>query len=341
MFLNFFVIFFYLVTSFHILFAVHTKPKKAVSGDKKIYTKKNAQSLSQRGPKCDQPIIFLLGDSTMAQVAQSLSQILDECTWVRRGGRCKLDAYYGMSYNYASLRAPIPKYNGPIGRGVKQRGCLDCSGCEARKWICNDFGIEHHGIEFASDVEFPALKYHSTQETIILGYLSKIVRKGDFVVFNTGLHDTATTGKAPWVYARQLDHYLDMILSVFPNPSVRWVTTTYPESSLRPLEWRNITNPEVVSQLNNESRRIMSQRSIEMLDVAMLSSFNFFKGPLQIDGLHMGNSTSPSYVAVAFSILIEFSGLLTTYPSETSGCNADIAFSPADAGLYHELRPGK
>lgn len=291
---------------FNISFASRSKKKAPNDAN----TKKNfEQSSLQRRPERDQPIIFLLGDSTMALAAQSLSQILDGCNLVRRGGRCNLDSYYGMPYDTASLRAPIPKYNGPTCRGVKHRGCLDCSGCESRKWICNDIGIEHHGIEFAADVEFPTRNYHLTQETIILGYLNKTVRDGDFVVFNTGLHDTATTGKAPWIYAKQLDHYLDMLLHVFTSRSIRWITTTYPESSLRPLKMRNVTNSEVVSKLNIESRRIMSQRSIEVLDVAMLSSQKVFKAPLQIDGLHMGNSTCPFYVAVAFSVMIEFSGL--------------------------------
>jgi len=140
----------------------------------------------------------------MGRTAKALSYILENCKRIRFGNRCNFASYYGLAYDRNALRASIPKYNGPTANGKRRRGCQDCGDCEPQKWRCSTFSIEFLTIEFAADVEFPTRHHHLTQESIILGYLSEKIRMGDFIVFNTGLHDTTTTGKAPAVYAQQL-----------------------------------------------------------------------------------------------------------------------------------------
>ena len=257
------------------------------------------------------PLIVLLGDSTMHRTAQALSDILDNCTLARSGNRCDFPSYFGIPYDKFSLNISIPHHVGPTANGRRHRGCQDCSGCAPRRWNCNHIDIEYLGIEFAEDVEYPTLNHPSTQSSIIIGYLKKIARAGDFVVFNTGIHDTVSTGKDSALYGKQLEGYLDMLLQVYSNAYICWVTSTYPRGVLQPPEWRAITSTEAVARFNVESRRIVTKKKIKVLDVAMLSTLPCFQA-LYVDAVHVGNESQPWYRSVAFSILVEYSGLLSS-----------------------------
>ncbi len=80
------------------------------------------------------------------------------------------------------------------------------------------------------------------QESIIAGYMSKRANPNcDYVVFNFGLHDTATTGDAPEIFRAQLDYVCELLLQVYSPHNLLYVTSTYPKGTLQPEEWRNIT----------------------------------------------------------------------------------------------------
>ena len=197
----------------------------------------------------------------------------------------------------------MPPHVGPAVHGLKNRGCWDCSGCESKVIECVDGDIEYHGIEFAADVEYPTSGYSLTQESIIAGYMSKRAKPDcDFVVFNFGLHDCATTGRAPEIFAAQLDYVCELLLRVYSPKNLLYVTTTYSKDMLMPAEWRNITSPSVISGLNQESRRIMQKRNISVLDVAPMSTLTVFQ-ELYTDAVHIGGSDQAWYRSVAFSII--------------------------------------
>jgi len=252
------------------------------------------------------PTLVLLGDSTMRRAATALSSILDNCTLVQNGSRCDFSAYCGMAYYDTALKVTIPQHEGPVMYGKDKRGCQDCSSCEPNRWKCSGIDVEYLGIEFAADVEYPTLNHSTTQESIILGYLKKTARIGDFVVFNTGIHDTVNTGAAPLIYAQQLGHYVDMLLEVYASTNIIWLTSTYPKDRLQRRRWRSITSTKVVSILNDASRLVMSKRGIQVLDVAPLSNFKHFDA-LFVGAIHICNETQAWYRSVAFSVLVQLS----------------------------------
>ena len=254
------------------------------------------------------PSIVLLGDSTMKRTAVALATILDNCTKARNGSRCDFPEYYGMPHNDTALNVSIPDHFGPVMYGTQKRGCQDCYGCVPQKWNCSDIDVEFIGIEFAADVEYPTCNHSLTQESIILEYLRKNAHVDDFAIFNTGAHDSATTGIAPSIFGQQLENYVDMLLEVYASSRVNWLTNTYPKDRLLKKRWRNITSSLVLSVLNAESRNIMVKRGIQMLDVALLSRFHIFDS-LHKDAIHVGHETQPWYRSVAFTVLVQFNSL--------------------------------
>ena len=55
----------------------------------------------------------------------------------------------------------------------------------------------------------------------------------------------------------------------------------------------------------------MAARSVEVLDVAMLSTLSAFEA-LRTDGMHVGNETQTYYQSLAFSIMVQYFTLLST-----------------------------
>ena len=247
--------------------------------------------------------IIMIGDSTMLRTKIALQSIFfHNCSLTNSARRCDFPKFYGLDYNQTALEAPIPPYLGPISHGKENRGCWDCSGCESNKLECVNGDIEYHGIEFAADVEYPTDGYPLTQQSIIEGYMSKRADPHcDFVVFNFGLHDTATTGAAPEIFGEQLDYVCELLLRMYRSDNLLYVTSTYPRGTLQPEEWRNITSPTAIFALNQESRRVMKKRSIKTLDVATMSTFPVFQ-KLYLDGVHIGSPDDAWYRSVAFSI---------------------------------------
>ena len=246
---------------------------------------------------------ILIGDSTMARAREALMSIaFQNCSVTSSAGRCDFPKFYGLPYNQTALEVPVPPHVGPTVHGLQNRGCWDCSGCESRMIECVNGDIEYHGIEFAADVEYPTNGSSSTQESIVAGYMSKRANPNcDFVVFNFGLHDTATVGAAPEIFGEQLDYVCELLLRVYRSDNLLYMTSTYPKGTLQPAEWRNITSPAAIFGLNQESRRVMKTRNINVLDVATMSTFPVFQALYQ-DAVHVGSAQEAWYRSVAFSI---------------------------------------
>lgn len=247
---------------------------------------------------CETPRFIFLGDSTMLRTAVAFqSQFLYNCQVIAWASQCDFPAFYGMPYDRKTFNDSIPDNYGPTG----QRGCQDCSGCESRAFNCSEGILEFHGVEFAADYEYPTADYNLTQESVVLGYLLGRRTECDFVVFNTGLHDTSTIGTKPHIYKEQLEYYLNLLLRVYNRNEVLWVTTTHPASDSQPEKYRNVTSTSSVYALNEASRELMTEYNIDFLDVAKMSMLPKFKA-LITDGVHIGAPEDPWYQAVSFSI---------------------------------------
>ena len=61
------------------------------------------------------------------------------------------------------------------------------------------------------------------------------------------------------------------------------------------------TSPSAIFGLNQESRKVMQKRNINVLDVATMSTFPCFQA-LYEDAVHVGGADQAWYRSVAFSI---------------------------------------
>mmetsp|Transcript_9760 Transcript_9760/g.44472 ORF Transcript_9760/g.44472 Transcript_9760/m.44472 type:complete len:368 (-) Transcript_9760:112-1215(-) len=286
------------------LFTYYLLPARRLSLESLVTSEWQNPSRQTKSSTCEGKKKFILiGDSTMARARDALKSIaFQNCSLTSSAGRCDFPKLYGLPYNQTALEVPVPPHVGPAVNGLKNRGCWDCSGCESNVIECVDGDIEYHGIEFAADVEYPTNGYSLTQESIIAGYMSKRANPNcDYVVFKFGLHDTATTGDAPEIFGEQLDYVCELLLRVYSPDNLLYVTSTYPKGTLQPAEWRNITSPSAIFGLNQESRRVMQKRNINVLDVATMSTFPVFQA-LYTDAVHIGSSDQAWYRSVAFSI---------------------------------------
>ena len=242
----------------------------------------------------------------MKRTAAALSSILNNCTVIKSGKRCDFPFYYGAPYDRGALNSSIPSHMGPTVHGKTNRGCQDCSGCEPVAWNCSLFEksvrLEYLGVEFAADVMYPTNGLELTQESVILMYLKSRTLPCDQVYFNTGLHDTATTGALPLVFESQLRYYTQLLLSVFEAADVYWITSTYPKGVLQPAEWVNVTSPLAISTLNEVSRRVMMYEGVKVLDIGQLSTLNIFQ-KLYSDAVHVGGAKDLWYMSSAFLLL--------------------------------------
>ena len=248
----------------------------------------------------------------MKRAASSLISTLDSCIVSRKGTRCDFPAYFGLPYNSSALNRSVPQTIGPVLFGLHNRGCQDCKGCEPVAWNCSLFekplNVEFLGIEFAADVEYVANEYNSTQESVVLGYLKKQVRDNDYVVFNTGIHDTVNVGKYPMIYEQQLSFYTKLLSSVYHRENILWVTSTYPKRKLQPSEWVNITSTSAIRRLNDASRRVMAVHGVDVLDVGFLSTLPKVQ-ELYTDGVHLGSSEGKWYSFVSYAIIHRYLAL--------------------------------
>lgn len=208
------------------------------------------------------------------------------------------------------MKAKIPKSYGPLAYGVEHRGCQDCSGCGAVKWLCNDSNLllEFIGIEYAMDVEYPTAKFQTTQESIVEGYLKQRYNNNSFVYFNTGIHDASfkrTFLEKRKNYARNLCGYFNVLLKVFKAEQVAWLTTTGVRRLKQPKNWRKIITNDLIEEFNDISIDLASKHGVYVFDLFELSRSSLFYG-LNTDGVHYGSHLQPFYIEVARKIFTHF-----------------------------------
>lgn len=257
----------------------------------------------------DWPSLTLIGDSTMKRTAVTIAEVFYNCTVSRSGQRCNFPAFYGLEVNASALETRVLPQTGPVLHGLTNRGCQDCGGCEPMAWQCTLFGkpieLEFLGVEFAADVEYPTASHSLTQESVVLGYLKEKVAENDYVVFNTGIHDTVNVGHLPQEFEKQLLHYANLLSQVYETRSILWITNTYPRGTMQPSEWVNVTSATAISGFNEASVRVMRALNIKTLDVGYLSTMKQIQA-IYTDGVHVGDASGPWYTFVALSIIQEF-----------------------------------
>jgi hypothetical protein len=251
--------------------------------------------------------IVIIGDSTAARAAIALHNLFRDCKLLRDQGRCNYDKYYNIQYDNKRLINRIPKGYGPIEYGLRHRGCQDCSGCGARKWMCNNstFLVEFIGVEFALDVEYPTKKHGTTQESIIHGYLKDRYEK-PCVYVNTGLHDASmkqNSLKKSRSYKKNLQKFLQIVLEVFSQEQVVWLTTTGVRKTKQPRKWRKILSNTIIENFNDISFDLAAKHEIQVLDLYHLSRISPFY-ELNVDGVHYGSPVQAYYIEVAQNIFM-------------------------------------
>lgn len=157
--------------------------------------------------------LTVLGDSEMMRVHLAMRQFLN-CTnpFVRFGSRCDEDVAY-LSLTRATTFVQPTESVGPVGYGLQNlgAGCRDCGGCNAALARCDGdhadvwSELEFIAVEFAKDVSIQTDRFPTTQENVAW-YLKQLPSpEENFVVVNTGLHDTALRDSRPEAYLKNLE----------------------------------------------------------------------------------------------------------------------------------------
>ena len=274
----------------------------------------------------NRPKVFILGDATMGRTARALSHILDDCNPIDSGNRCDVLSNETLS-NDTARNSSNPESLSPVGLGTFRRGCEDCQDCHPMNWTCKEYDIEYFDVEFAAHPGFSNTHHGMTRSHRVAGYLKQNVRRGDFVASNIGFHNLAATSNTSLIYTDELESFVRVLLEVCSGPYIRWVTSAYPAGEQALPEWHNATsspNPEVISQLNLESKALMKKHSIKVLDLAMISRLHHFQ-ELRQDAIHIGDENQPWYRSVAFAIFVQFAGLIMSPTCEVRDCGGNIS----------------
>lgn len=143
--------------------------------------------------------IVFLGDSQMYRLFHSVlsGMSLTTCENLKSGGRCgMLGGYMGIQeLPHAEYHKPnYTLLEGPVGNGLSNPGCADCSGCDAKLYRCRDgtgrsIDLEYLPMEFVRDLELQSVVAGTTQENMLY-YLSRDQSWHDsLVLLNAGIHD--------------------------------------------------------------------------------------------------------------------------------------------------------
>jgi hypothetical protein len=118
--------------------------------------------------------VIFLGDSQMSNIVRFLFPRL-QCKIVKKGSRCgQVRDYLGLPPPTQYRKPNSSRLEGPIGYGLKRRGCMDCNGCMHRYSVCNAstndassssrlLVMEFLGVEFARDFELQSALASTTQ----------------------------------------------------------------------------------------------------------------------------------------------------------------------------------
>jgi hypothetical protein len=231
---------------------------------------------------------------------------------------------------------PLPADDeGPVAYGLHNlgHGCRDCQGvselkpcsaaqvltpsprspllyfqCDARLSVCRDktgifstaqMEVEYLAVEFTRDVSLRSPDHATTQEAIA-AYLAD--RKVDYVVFNTGLHDTALKDSSPASYARNLRAYVALLRRRLPGARLLWIATSAVRPDMQPDIYRNVTTNDKIHAYNAVAAAVMAAAGIPVVDPFPLSQLPSFQA-LNDDGVHYPGRDGVYYELMAWSVL--------------------------------------
>ena len=253
--------------------------------------------------------VAILGDSQMNQVAIRLSKILGNCTRTRLGSRCgETRSYLGLSdIPSGEYTHPGPS-EGPVIHGLQNlgSGCRDCKGCDAKLFVCRDgihhTTIEYIAVEFARDVSLQSSAYSTTQENVGL-YLSK--QNVSYVVYNTGLHDTALKDASSKSYERNLIWYSGVLKKFLPLATFLWVDTMPVVKTKQPDKWKGVTHNDIISGYNKVASRIAHDLGHQRISPFGILQLPYFS-TMTADGVHYSKDGGVFYDMLAADILLHF-----------------------------------
>ena len=181
------------------------------------------------------PIWIFFGDSTMAMLFAQVEYLWPyECMEFKISKRCYRQQYYGLSKPDKGTWKPpnISLGEGPVGFGLSNPFCSECSICKNVLIGSSTYGgeeraLEFLGVEFARDVIDQTNITQTTQETVHLYLQQKNIEDPRNVVciVNTGLHDYVVGGTIPTdTYVKNVDDYLSLLLPTCGN--LVWLSTS-------------------------------------------------------------------------------------------------------------------
>lgn len=243
----------------------------------------------------------------MNQVALRLSKLVGNCTRLKTGSRCgETSGYLGLANISSSQFVHPGPSEGPVAHGLQNLGsdCRDCSGCDAKLFVCKDgihqMTIEYIAVEFARDVSLQSSLFKTTQENVG-HYLSK--QNVSHVIFNTGLHDTALEDASAKSYSDNLMWYTEILNKFLPSATFLWVDTVPVVRGKQPDRWRNVTMNDLIAAYNRAATRI-----VEHLGYKKVSPFGILQLPyfsqMNSDGVHYFKEGGVFYDMLAAEILL-------------------------------------
>jgi hypothetical protein len=249
--------------------------------------------------------IVILGDSNAHRLTVESDLIFKKMSSFNKVGkpsvtRCGLCSYMAVDCTEKQWFIP-PKMMGigPALFGLQFPFCSDCSSCFATKRyyykkiaqnnnsILRKLSMEYLPVEYAKDYTIQTLAMNTTQENVVK-YLNKSNHgPGDYVIFNTGLHDIPHA--TPEQYRHNLQSYATMVSSV--GASIIWVKTGHPCLRRLPPEFRSAYSRETVNHFNEIADKVLAgvPNYVGSIDTAANSVVGneFNDNEYFVDGHHM------------------------------------------------------
>lgn len=156
-------------------------------------------------------------------------------------------------------------------------------------------------MEFARDVSIQGPNFSTTQENVVKEYMQR--NPPDYVVFNTGLHDTALNDSSPSTYQENLDWYASLFSTLQPVPKLTFIATTPVKRDVQPPEWQEITADSRIYEYNERALKVMQRHGASFIDPWPLLRLPYWQS-MYSDGVHILKGNDPAYYhAMAWMVL--------------------------------------
>lgn len=199
--------------------------------------------------------LFSLSNLLIALVQSPLKQMHNQCYAHMacdhiKGGRCKLNDLFGLSYPVKWTSPKLLNFTGPLVFGADNPYCTDCSGCNSNFLKCDllqnvsadsrcdasrrEFTYGGYiAMEFARDIEIQTPEFLTTQENLA-AYIHRVWNTPDMIqewgkpmcVISAGIHDVAINNISTVDYLRNVNSMLKNFTSVCEH--IIWLGNTAP-----------------------------------------------------------------------------------------------------------------